>query len=220
MIKNRIVIIEDDAEAALWTREFLEESDFEVTLFATVTDAVSHIQFNRYDLILLDLNLPDYDGFELLKFINKHQITIPTIVLSAYSDTQTKLQAFKYGASDYICKPIDLEELEARMWVHLNKNSHFSLDTKREIFKEQGSVLTFKEIPLKLTKIEFDILSILLNNKNILISREALSKQLSSKANERSLDYHIRNIRKKIGDNGSNPQYLVTEYGMGYKLIV
>lgn len=220
MIKNRILVIEDDNETALWTKEFLEESGFDVTHFSTVTDAVSNVTFNKYDLILLDLNLPDYDGFELMKFINKNKISIPAIVISAYNDIKTKLQAFKYGASDYMTKPIDLEELEARIWVHLNKSSNFSFDKKIDIFKKKDSTIMFNEKALKLTKIEFDILSILLGNKNRLISREELAKQLSSKANERSLDYHIRNLRKKIGDDGSNPQYLVTEYGMGYKLIV
>ena len=220
MLTNHIFIIEDDDEAAFWTKEFLEESDFQVTLFSTVTDAISNIQFHKCDLVLLDLNLPDFDGFELLKFINKNKISVPVIIISAYNDKKTKLQAFKYGASDYMTKPIDLEELEARIWIHLNRNSSFELDRKKDVFEKKENIILFKEENLKLTKIEFDIFSILLSNHNNLITRENLAKQLSSKANERSLDYHIRNIRKKIGDDGSNPHYLVTEYGMGYKLVM
>ncbi len=220
MLINHILIVEDDDEAGLWTKVFLEENDFSVTIFSTITDAISNIQFHKYDLILLDLNLPDFNGFELLKFINQNKINIPVIIVSAYSDKKTKLQAFKYGASDYMTKPIDLEELEARIWVHLNKNSSFKLLEKKKIFEKKKNSIFFKDENLKLTKIEFEIFSILLSNKNNLIAREYLAKQLSSKAHERSLDYHIRNIRKKIGDDGSVPQYLITEYARGYKLII
>lgn len=220
MLENHILIIEDDEEAALLIQNYLQECNFKVSLFSTVTDAISNIQFHNYDLIILDLNLPDYNGLELLKFKNKSKITTPTIIISAYSDKKTKLQTFKYGASDYMTKPIDLEELEARIWVHLNQNSSFELSEKITIFEQKDNVIFFKEQDLKLTKIEFDILSILLKNHNNLITRVDLAKQLSSKANERSLDYHIRNIRKKIGDDGSNPKYLITEYGLGYKLIL
>lgn len=220
MVSNNILIIEDDEEAALWTKNFLQECGFDVTLLSTITDAISSIQFHNFDFLLLDLNLPDYNGFELLKFINKNHISISTIILSSYNDKKTKLQAFKYGACDYMTKPIDLEELEARIWVHINNNSLFEIEKKKNIFEKKDHNIYFQEKNLKLTKLEFDIFSILLNNSNHLTTREKLVQQLSSKSNARSLDYHIRNIRKKIGDDGSNPHYLVTEYGLGYKLIV
>lgn len=220
MLENHILIIEDDVESALWMQKYLEECNFNTSVYETITEGIAQIQFNTYDLILLDLNLPDYDGFELLKFINKNHISIPIIIVSAYNDKKIKLQAFKYGASDYMSKPIDLEELEARIWVHLNKSSHFKIEEQSSAFKALENEILFKDKKLSLTKIEFDILIILLKNKNNLISRENLAAHLSSGAKERSLDYHIRNIRKKIGDEGSNPRYLITEYGMGYKLLV
>lgn len=220
MLENHILIIEDDVESALWMQKYLEECNFNTSVYGTITEGIAQIQFNTYDLILLDLNLPDYDGFELLRFINKNHISIPVIIVSAYNDKKIKLQAFKYGASDYMSKPIDLEELEARIWVHLNKSSHFKIEKQSSAFRALENEILFKDKKLSLTKIEFDILIILLKNKNNLISRENLAVQLSSGAKERSLDYHIRNIRKKIGDDGSNPRYLITEYGMGYKLLV
>ena len=219
MIENKILIVEDDEETALWTKEYLQDCNFNITIFSTITDAIYSIQFNKYDLIVLDLNFPDYNGFELLKFLNKNKIKIPTIIVSAYSGKKTKLQAFKYGASDYMIKPIDFEELEARIWVHISNNSHFQSEKDKKIFEIKKDKILFKDEILKLTKLEFKILSILLKNKNNLISRKYLAKALSSKANERSLDYHIGNIRVKIGDDGSTQKYLVTEYGMGYKLV-
>ena len=148
MNNNKLLLIEDDLDSAYHLKEFLEDSSFEVDSFETVTDAISNIKFHPYSLILLDINLPDFQGFEVLKFLNKYNSHIPTIVISAYSSNEYKLLVFKLVSCDYVCKPI-------------------------------------------------------VSKKN---------------RNERSLDYHIRNIRKKIGDDGSNPSYLVTEYGVGYKL--
>ncbi len=128
--------------------------------------------------------------------------------------------AFKYGASDYMVKPIDLEELEARIWVHLSKNSKIKLQEDKDVFEIKDSYILFKQQKLDLTTIEFDILSILIENKNQTITREELVSSLSSISSHRSLDNHIKNIRKKIGDNGSRAKYLKTEYGVGYRLVV
>jgi len=218
MLENNILILEDNLETAQLMQDYLVECDFQVDIQCTVTDAISNIKFKNYDLILLDLNLPDFNGTEVLKFLNKNNITIPIIVISAYSEMKTKLKAFKYGASDYMQKPIDLDELEARMWVHINNSSQFSHQKKSTTFEIINNEVSFHNKILSLTKIELEIIKILINNKNNLISREELSEQLSSKSNARSLDYHIKNIRTKIGDTGSNPTYLITEYGLGYKL--
>ena len=219
MIENKILILEDDIETAQLMKDYLTECDFKVTINCTVTDAISNIKFNQYDLILLDLNLPDFNGIEILKFLNKNNITIPIIVASAYSDKKTKLKAFKYGAKDYMVKPIDLDELEARMWVHINNSSKFTHFSESKTFEIEDNTIFFNKKSLNLTRIETDIVTILINNKNNLIHREELSLQLSSKSNGRSLDYHIRNIRTKIGDSAVNPVYLITEYGLGYKLV-
>ena len=219
MIKNNVLIVEDDEEAAELLGDYLIDNNFKVNISFTVTESLIEIEKNNYDLILLDLNLPDYNGTEVLKFLNKSRLNIPIIITSAYKDMSTKLDCFKYGASDYMQKPIDLEELVARMWVHLGKNSDFDLMEQIDIFQIINNNILFKNEILKLTRIEFDILSILIKNKNCLILRDDLLKQLSSKANEKSLNYHIQNIRKKIVNNDTNHQYLVTEYGMGYKLV-
>lgn len=220
MLNTSILVLEDDEDTAMIMNDFLESCGFKASLFSTVTDAISSIQYNSYDLILLDLNLPDYSGYEVLKFLNKNFITIPTIVISANSEKTYIIQAFKHGAIDFMKKPIDLEELEARIWVHLNKNTIFEAQKNNEIFKITEHEILFKQKSLDLTKIEFEIFSILIENKNNLISRENLAKQLSSKSNNRSLDYHIRNIRNKLEENGATKSYIVTEYGMGYKLII
>ncbi len=211
------MLVEDDDSAAHWTQKFLRGCGFDVECFALVTDAISNLKFKKYDLLLLDLNLPDANGFEVLKAI-RNRIAIPVIVLSAHSDKKTIIQAFKLGASDYMVKPYDLGELEARIWASFSKNDMIS-DNHDNIFEIKNDSIIFNEKALTLTQIEFDIFKILITNRNSTVSRDNLCTKLSSISSKRSLDHHIKNIRKKIDDNGSRPKYLKTEYGVGYILV-
>ena len=152
--------------------------------------------------------------------LNKNNVYIPVIVVSAYSEKSSKLLAFKLGAVDYMVKPIDPEELEARIWVHIKNVSTFVEKIEKKVFQLVNGTIFFEDNSLKLTKTEFEILKYLIENKNSVVKRDDLLKCLSSIIqSDRSLDYHIKNIRIKMGDNGANPRYLITEYGLGYKLV-
>ncbi len=214
-MKHSIILVEDDEKSALWTKRFLEDCDFSVECFTLASDAISTLKVKKFDLLLLDLNLPDSNGFEVLKAIRNH-VSIPVIVLSAESDTKTKVQAFKLGANDYMVKPYDLDELEARIWAAFGKNS--MIESIDDTFAVKNDSIIFNEENLLLTQVEFDILKVLIHNKNSTVSRESLCTKLSSISSQRSLDHHIKNIRKKINDNASSPKYLKTEYGVGYLL--
>lgn len=216
----KILLIEDDEFTAGLIKNFLEEYNFKVDIVDTVTSAISNIKFEKYSIILLDINIPDFNGFEVLKFLNKNNVNIPVIVVSAYSEKSSKLLAFKLGAVDYMVKPIDPEELEARIWVHIKNVSTFVEKIEKKVFQLVNGTIFFEDKSLKLTKTEFEILKYLIENKNSVVKRDDLLKCLSSIIqSDRSLDYHIKNIRIKMGDNGANPRYLITEYGLGYKLV-
>lgn len=215
--KSRIIIVEDDKSAAKLTQDFLIESGFEVDAFHTGIDAVSNLEQNDYDLLLLDINLPDYDGFEILKSM-KNKIAIPTIMLSANIQVDYKLKSFMLGAIDYMTKPFDLEELEGRIWLALNKPDKLNIDSS--IFEIKGTGIYFKSNYLQLTKIEFELLKTLIANKNDVVSRAALAESLSSISSQRSLDYHIKNIRRKIKFYDPETNYIQTEYSLGYILKV
>jgi len=216
--KSKILLVEDDELASGIILEFLEACDFEVISVFTVTDGIAELNHQHFDLVILDINLPDFNGFEILKYI-KHHIALPVIVTSAYSDTKLKLKAFKYGASDYMVKPLDLEELEARIWVQLGKQCAIQIDEKHPDFELLNESIFFKGHILDLTTIEFEILAYFITYKNTTVSRETLIDTLSSAGTHRSLDNHIKNIRKRIGDTGKKAIYLKTEYGVGYKLV-
>ncbi len=217
----KILIVEDDETASYLMKSFLEDCDFFVDTVFTITDGVAYLKNNNYDLLLLDLNLPDFSGFDLLSSI-ANSVAIPTIVTSAYSDTKTKVKAFKYGANDYLTKPIDFVELEARIWALLSRKDNIKLlPTKEEaIFKIDSNQIYFKNEILLLTALEFDILSYFINHAEQIVSREQLADYISSVKSHRLLDNHIKNIRKKIEDDSSKPVYLKTEYGLGYRFAL
>ncbi len=217
MQKGKILLVEDDELSSELIYEYLSDCGFAVESVSTATDGVAKVKNESFDLLLLDINLPDFNGFEVLKSI-KNQVTLPVIVTSAYNDTERKLLAFKYGASDYMTKPLDLEELEARIWLQLGKNSEIKIESEKKVFEIKNKHIYFQHKQLDLTTIEFELLSLLIQNKNNVMRREELVHALSSISSHRSLDNHIKNIRKKIGDNGTKAQYLKTEYGVGYKL--
>ncbi len=214
----KILIIEDDELACELVSSYLTDCGFDVTAAFTAADGISLAGQSHFDVLLLDINLPDFNGFEVLKSI-KETTPIPTIVLSAYSDTKSKVLAFRYGANDYLVKPIDMEELEARIWVQLSRNSAIKTDQEDGAFSIKDFTIYFKGKVLDLTAIEFKILSLLIKHKNQVIERKALVELLSSLSSERSLDNHIKNIRKKLNDTGKKNTYLRTEYGVGYKLV-
>jgi DNA-binding response OmpR family regulator len=217
MQKTSILLVEDDELASELVYTFLTDCGFDVTPVFTATDCVSRLRNEYFDLLILDINLPDFNGYEVLKNIKSHT-AVPVIVTSAYNETKSKLLAFKYGASDYMVKPFDLEELEARIWIQLSKNSEIVSQEKTKDFEIKEGTIYFKHTPLQLTTIEFEILAMLIEKSNQVIRREELLASLSSISSPRSLDNHIKNIRKKIGDNGNKAIYLRTEYGVGYIL--
>jgi DNA-binding response OmpR family regulator len=116
-------------------------------------------------------------------------------------------------------KPIDPEELEARIWAILGRYSGIHSPSEEDLFHIQGNQIFFKSKPVDLTATEFDILSLMIRHRNTVLSREYLANALSSVSSHRSLDHHIKNIRKKLQEDSKHPRHLKTEYGVGYKLI-
>lgn len=220
----KILMIEDDLDAAEMLSLYLSEECFETEVIDNALTGVSKIKNYPYDILLLDINLPDYSGFDVCTKIRSFS-SIPIIVISAETDMEVKLKAFKLGADDFILKPFDARELVARIWSLLKRTSAIMIEeesvTKTSEFRidKVSNQVFVSEQRIELTFLEFEILSELIENRNCTVTREQLVEKISSKSSSRSLDYHIKNIRKKIGDCSKTPKYLKTEYGIGYKLI-
>jgi DNA-binding response OmpR family regulator len=216
-----LLIVEDEKTVALQLKELLEQEHYSCDMAYNYKDALELSDEKRYDLILLDWNLPDGDGLSLLKLLREEENTTPVLMLSANTEVDDRVKVLDAGGDDYLCKPYSNIELLARIRALLRregtqKSTVFSsgdlkLDTKsREVFA--------KERRINLSPAEFDLLELLLQNKNIVLTRYQLNEHLCQDFNSLKLsnivDVHIKNLRKKIGLDDC----IVTVRGVGYKI--
>ena len=199
---NRVLIIEDDAAIAEAVKLNLECADYTVVVFdngLTVRDALE--EDHSYDLALLDMMLPGLDGFALLPELRKYDI--PVICLTAMGDPGHEIQGLRGGAEDYIAKPFDMLALMVRMEKVLSRNGklheiyHF-----RDLTLDKGNRrLTRKGEELSLPPLEFDVLAVLMKNKNRTVSRERILNEIWGEdyfGDIRTVDVRVANLRKKL----------------------
>lgn len=220
--KTSLLVIEDDQTILKHLIPLLEEEGFNVNSADNAIDGFFEISKEKYDLILLDLNLPDINGFEVLKKV-KQEYGTPVIIISAFNDIDNILKSFNLGANDFMSKPVNFRELVARIWNiiknHINQDSktkkhksHFKIDKKNK-------TISAKEKIIDLTLIEYTILEHLINAKQNFVKRDDLFALISQTKTSRVLDYHIKNIRYKIADDTNKNKYIKTIYGQGFRLI-
>ncbi|MBD5137199.1 MAG: response regulator transcription factor [Lachnospiraceae bacterium] len=203
MSENKILIVEDEESIAKMIAMNLKVANYKTQIYYDGTEAADSLKENHdYDLALLDIMLPGIDGFELLDIVRKYDI--PVIFLTAKNDIDSKVQGLKGGAEDYIVKPFDILELLVRMEKVLertNKLSNVATFCNIEMnFEEHTVRKDGKEVLLK--PMEFDLLAVLVKNKNIAISRENLLKNVWGTdfiGETRTVDVHIGQLRKKLG---------------------
>jgi DNA-binding response OmpR family regulator len=224
---NEKVLVVDDEQAIC---ELIKlDLEFEGYLVETAFDgreALEKVESFDPDLIILDVMLPHISGYELCKRINeKHNI--PIILLTAKTDIVDKVLGLELGADDYMTKPFDNRELLARVKALIRRSSQpDSLDSDAIengdiliIPKERKVIIRDEEIHL--TPKEYDLLYLLAQHLEQVFPREALLEKIWGYdyfGDTRTVDMHVQRIRKKIGDNSSNPKYLQTVFGVGYKM--
>lgn len=222
-----LLIVEDNKELAIELKEFLSSTGYICKISSTCGDALDEVNSNEYDIILLDLGLPDGSGFDVLKSIRKNQSKIAIIVITAKGDLEDKILGLQLGADDYLTKPFALTELQARLFAIVRRLGGFAqnelmlYDFKLHL---QDYKLSHKEIPIKLTKKEFDIFQYLILNKNRVITRTQLIEhvwgdilELSSDSN--FIDVHVRNLRKKLAKY-SAIEWFETVRNVGYRINI
>jgi DNA-binding response OmpR family regulator len=226
----KILVIEDDQETAEYIKEVLTTAEFDVIHSYTGKDVVKKILLYSPDLILLDLTLPDIDGIDLcreLKADFRFQ-GIPIIMLTARSSTEDKIVGFESGADDYVIKPFEPRELVARIKALLRRVEIFG-GKPHEIITvgpitidvDSYSVTILQPKKVELTPKEFQLLYLLIKNRNRVLERKFLLKTLWGYVDEeemektRTLDVHVMNLRKKLGEVIGN--YIKTVENIGYK---
>ena len=214
-----IAVIDDDIYIGNLLEEILSKEGYSVVRAYSGTEAVLLLSQSKPDLILLDLMLPGLSGEEVLKKIKN----IPVIILSAKADISNKVELLLSGATDYITKPFDSEELLARIFVQLRKPVSSDTDVLHYKSCELNTVtheVKVNEQPVKLTKTEYAILKLLMSNPNQVITKSALLEDISADTPdcmESSLKVHISNLRKKLKEV-QNEDYIEAVWGIGFKL--
>lgn len=223
----KILMIEDDTELTEILSEYLSKFDMKISVAEDPYIGISKLNLEHFDLLILDLTLPGMDGLEVCKEIRKKN-NIPIIISSARHDLTDKVNAFEFGADDYLPKPYNPQELLVRIKSHIRRqNVNFEVSSKQNEEKDLAvndfeHIITFKGNTLNLTAAEYDILAYLIKKEGGAISREELiynCNAINEDSTNKSIDVIIGRIRTKLGENPKEPIYIHAIRGVGYKLI-
>lgn len=231
-MSDKILVVDDEPEIADLIELYLKNENYMVFKYYRAKDALACINNTELDLAILDIMLPDINGFTLCQRI-REKFTYPIIMLTAKDKETDKITGLTLGADDYITKPFRPLELIARVKAHLRRYKKYNrpIDNDTNIIIHSGLVMDINqhkcllnEKPLILTPIEFSILRILLERKGNVVSAEELfhgiwKDEYYSKSNN-TITVHIRHLREKMNDTVDNPKYIKTIWGVGYKIDV
>ena len=221
---SKILMIEDDKEITHLLQQYLPKYGIEVFSIHSPITALEKLKIENYDLVLLDLGLPQMDGLDVCKIIKSNYKNLPVIISTARGDVADKVIGFEAGCDDYVAKPYDPRELVARInnIIKRYQKQDFNDKDYELILNEQKMQILQNNKLLDLTMAEYEILSFLIKKRNQIVSREYIinsANSISWDSSDRSIDVIIGRIRAKLGDNPKSPKYIKSIRGIGYKLI-
>jgi DNA-binding response OmpR family regulator len=222
-----VLIIEDERSLSHEIEIYLTKQGFHCDVAFTGSKASELVAVNSYDFVLLDIGLPDTNGFEILKEAKGNNVDSAFIVLTARSETDDKIHGLDLGADDYLAKPFSLPELHARMQAILRRKHGLkvqTIDINGFMMDYQNRTLQFDGAPVILTKKEFDLLHYLAMHKNRVLSRSQLTEHIwgdvmDDDYDSNYIDVHVKNLRKKLAAH-SNIDWFETVRGIGYRLNI
>ncbi|WP_017726614.1 response regulator transcription factor [Halalkalibacterium ligniniphilum] len=232
-MSQRLLVVDDEESIVTLLQFNLEQSGYEVVTAMDGAAALHLAKTETFDLVILDLMLPEIDGLEVCKQLRQNKILTPILMLTAKDDEFDKVLGLELGADDYMTKPFSPREVVARVRAILRRVVH-TKDTMEEktdseptikigeveIFPENYEVF-FRKQPLELTPKEFELLLFLANNKGRVLTRDQLLNAVWNYefvGDTRIVDVHISHLREKIESNTKKPVYIKTIRGLGYKL--
>lgn len=227
LLVKKVLVVDDEHNLREMISSYLQNEGYETIEAENGNSAVQTVKNDQFDLVLLDIMMPEMDGYEALKEIRSDQKKLPVIMLTAKTDEIDKVVGLEMGADDYITKPFSLRELSARIKAVLRRSTYDDDVDKDEII-EHGEIMinlsTYEvfvsENRVNLTPTEFKILATLAQKPGRVYSRLQLMNVAFGEtyANyERSIDTHVSNLRRKIENDPHNPTYIHTMYGIGYR---
>lgn len=220
----KLLLIEDEIELAKSIQDYLNSNDFVCEWVENFSSAIDKINIYNYDCILLDLMLPDGDGFDLLTELKKLNKTDGVIIISAKETLETRIEGFNLGADDYLIKPFHLSELLVRIQALIRRKQ---FNGSNKITFNEIEIDTFSKVvkvnnqEIEITKKEIDLLLFLVGNKNRVLSKGAIAEHLSGDMadmldNHDFVYAHIKNLKGKL-KRAQSKNYIKTIYGLGYK---
>lgn len=226
-VKTRVLLAEDDENLGNLLKEYLKARNFEAELCTDGEKAMKNLQRNKYDICILDVMMPNMDGFTVAKEIRRLNNDIPIIFLTAKSMKDDVLEGFASGADDYLTKPFSMEELIFRIEAILRRTQNKNIQEQKifqladYIFDSEKQTLTYNDRVQKLTTKESDLLKLLCLHKNSILERNYALKAIWSDDNyynARSMDVYITKLRKYLKEEPAIQ--ILNIHGKGFKLIV
>lgn len=220
---KRVLVVDDEKLIVKGIRFSLEQEGMQVDCAYDGQEALDKIKENTYDVILLDVMLPKFNGYEVCQQVREFS-DVPIIMVTAKDDDMDKILGLEYGADDYITKPFNILEVKARIKAIMRRSSKKEEENKEASYGgltiDCGSRRVYIEgNEVNLTAKEFDVLELLVFHPNKVYDRDALLDLVWGKdypGDARTVDVHIRRLREKIEKNPSEPKYVHTKWGVGY----
>jgi DNA-binding response OmpR family regulator len=226
----KILIVEDDLEINRLITKYLSKEDFKIDSTLNGSDALRLLTTKSYQMVVLDLMMPYIDGYEVLKKIRENNNNVPVLIISAKAENTDKVLGLGLGADDYLTKPFSVEELIARVKAQLRRYLQFN-----NTIEQKDMILEYKDIlmnvntyeitingkPIVLTSKEFDILKLLMSNPKKIFTKANVFNTVWGEeyiGDENTIMVHIRRLREKIELEPSNPKYIQTVWGIGYRM--
>ena len=217
-----ILIVEDEQKLAELVRDYLAQSSFDTAILDNGNDVVPYVRENKPDLVILDLMLPGRDGMDICKEIRTFS-NLPIIMVTARVEEIDRLLGLELGADDYVCKPFSPRELVARVKAVLRRaGGETTIKAKGLVLDEARYQASLHGVDLELTAVEFKLLSFLAANPGRIYSRDQLMERIYSDhriVSDRTIDSHIKKLRKKISGQSLDEELIGSVYGVGYKFI-
>jgi DNA-binding response OmpR family regulator len=229
-MQANLLLVEDDPEIARIVRDMFVREGYKLTLATTGMEGWEDFQSATYDLVLVDLMLPEMDGFTLCKNI-RLQSDVPMIIISARKEDEDKVEGLQLGADDYVSKPFSLKVLKARVESHLRRWQRYNgMEPDREktdftgglriVWDEDSVMLHNKEVVL--TVKEWELLKVIARNPQRIFSKSELYEHVWNQIDAEGLHtvtVHLKSLRKKLGDPVKSPRFIQTVWGKGYRFI-
>jgi len=225
---KKVLIVEDNIRVAKLIQSYLEKEGYVTFLAYDGAKAMREFRNNQLDLLILDIMLPEKSGLEIAKEVRKTS-TVPIIMITAKSEEEDKLKGLSIGADDYIVKPFSPKEMVARVNAIFRRVDFDNSKPSKQIDKIEykGLLLIpvrrevfYNDVQIDLTALQFNLLMILINSPGQVFSRTMLLEKIDAEEEifERTIDAHIKNMRKAFGEPGKKDGLIKTVFGVGYKI--